>query len=1056
MRKLLLLLMCTCLCIVQSWAQNRTITGKVLNEKGEPVHGASVTIKGMSKGANTDESGIFSLSIPPSAKTLIISAIGYEEQHVSATQASYDVKLKVSEKVLDEVVVQVPYGTQKKTAFTGSEGTITAKSLEKQQLTSITKAIEGLVPGITTTNGGGQPGSTANIMIRGVGSYAASSSPLWVLDGVPYDGGGTTASSNMLSALNMDDIASVTVLKDAAATVLYGSRAANGVIMLTSKKGLKGKASVSLKATQGYMSRGIPEYDRVDPKTYYELMWEATRNNFVYGQNYSFAAAGVAASNQLTDASHLVYDAYNVPGNKLVDPVTGKLDPNAKLLWNDSWSDALYRTAQRQNVNLSISGAGEKNDYLFSLGYLNEDGIVKHSGYKRYNARLNLNTTATTWLKAGLNIDGALANQATVPSGGTTTTNPFYYTRQMGPIYPIYQHNTTTGAVVIDPATGQPALDWGVPSQMGTRPYAGNSNLVGSLALDDRSTKIFNGNANTYLEAKFLNDFTFRTTLGGNYYDTYATTYQNSQHGDADNVKGRSTKTMVRQLSYTFNEVLTWTKVYGDHSIKILAGHENYQLTRNYETATRTGFAFPGSSELDNASVTENAGSNSDKLTIESYFSNANYEYKNRYLFSASFRRDGTSRFYAPNRWGNFYSFGAGWRVTQEDFMKSLTWLNDLKLRTSYGVQGNQNLLNADGTQNYYVYQNLYSAGNNNAGYPGYVPSGLPSPNLLWEGNKIFNVGLDFSILNRRVQGTIEYFNRTSNNLIFPVPVPASTGFVSLNQNIGALVNKGIEVTLGYNAIMKKDWDWRIDVNLTHFKNEFTKLPPGQTEIISGTKKIMVGHSIYDWWIREYAGVDPATGDALFYKDVLDANGKATGQRVLTNNASQASFYYEGSALPKISGGVTNSLRYKNFDLSVLVTFSQGGKFYDGNFQGIMHPGNYGTAWATEITQRWQKPGDITNVPRLQNGVANQDATSTRWLFDASWCNIKNITLSYRLPADWMKKIGMSGIQVFGNIDNVYLFTAHKGMDPQRAFTGVADATYTPFRTVTFGANFNF
>jgi len=1027
---------------LQLLAQTRTISGKITDAQGNGVPNASVAVKGTNVGTTTNANGDYTLNIPSNARTLVISSVGFANQEVTiGSGANISVSLSSDMQELSEVVVSVPYGTVRKTAFTGSEATVSSKSLEKQQVTSVTRALEGLIPGIITTNGGGAPGTNASVLIRGVGSYTSSSSPLYVLDGIPYMGS--------ISALNMDEVESVTVLKDAAATALYGSRAANGVIMIATKKGKKGRSAVSASVRQGFMDRLIPEYDRVSSKDYYELMWEATRNSAYYGpRGLSMEAAGAEASQILTGPNALVYNAYNVPGNQLIDPTTGKINPSATLLWEDSWEDVLYRTAARTNANVTVSGGGDKNDYFLSLGYVNEDGIVKFSGYKRYNARLNLNAAPTTWLKAGLNVDGAVASQKSVPSGGTATTNPFYFTRQMGPIYPVWQRDAS-GGFIIDPATGERQLDWGIPSQMGTRPYAGNSNLLGSLALDDRNTQIFNGNANTYLEATFLKNFSLRATLGTNYYDAYGTTYQNSQFGDADNVSGRSTKSISRQVSYTLNEVLTWNKAFGDHSLRVLAGHENYKLLSNSASATRTGFPFPGTTELATAATAEGSSSSEDRHRIESYFAGANYEFQNKYLASLSYRRDGTSRFHPDNRWGNFYSAGLGWRISQEEFMKSVDWVDELKLRASYGEQGNENI------GDYYAYQSVYNLGWNNVGNPGALVGGLPNPGLVWEGNKTFNIGVDFGLFRNRLQGTIEYFNRISDNLIFAVPLPTSTGQTSINQNIGALKNAGVELQLGFNAIRSRDFNWRVDLNMTHFKNEFTKLPPGQDEIISGTKKIMVGRSIYDFWIREYAGVDASTGEALFYKDVLGTDGKPTGERVLTNNSTQASFYYHGTAIPDFTGGLTNSFNYKGFDLSFLLTFSKGGKFYDQNYQSIMHFGSYGTHWSSDILKRWQKPGDITNVPRVQNAIANQDPISTRYLFDASWLNIKNITLSYSLPASLINRAGISGIQVFGNVDNAYLFTAKKGMDPQRSFAGTSDWSYTPFRTITFGLNVN-
>lgn len=1044
MKKLLLFAACSFI-VTLAFAQ-RTINGKVTDEKGDPIQSASVQVKGTQSGTSTRMDGTYSLVVPASARTLVFSSVDMDPVQVDiGVSNTINAQLKRAITELSTVVVQVPYGSVKKTAFTGSETTVTSKTLEKQQVTSVTKALEGLVPGVIATNGGGGPGNDAALRVRGVGSVNASSAPLYVLNGVPYDG--------EISALSMDDIESVTVLKDAAAAALYGSRAANGVVMITTKKGKKGKATVTASLRQGYMSRAIPEYDMVQPKEYYELMWEGIRNSLVYGaSNLSFTAAGQQASQTLTDVNHLVYNAYNVPGAQLVDPVTGKLNSSAKLLYQDSWEDAVYRVAPRTNVNFSVSGSGDKSDYYISAGYLDEKGTVVESGFKRYNARLSLNTNATSWLSTGLNIDGALSRKDGY-AGGTANLNPFYYTRQIGPIYPVYQYDAS-GNRVKDVATGDDALDWGRPDQMGARPYAGGSNLLGLLRLNQRPQKTFNGNANGYVDIKFLKNFSFKTTAGINYGDGFNTTFQNSQYGDAQGVGGRSTKTSNRQLSITLNEVLSWNKDFGSHSLRVLAGHENYRLQFNQVSGTRTGFPFPGAVELNTAATLEDASSYEDNHRIESYFSGINYSFDQKYLLSASFRRDGTSRFYVDNRWGNFYSVGGGWRISQESFMKNVSWLNELKLKASYGEQGNEDILFTDGTSNYYAYQNLYNLGSNNVSFPGATPAGLPNPLLVWEGNKTMNVGFDFAILKNRLQGTVEYFNRVSDNLLFDVPLPTSTGNASITRNVGSMKNTGIEVTLGYNAVRHKDFDWRVDVNFTHFKNEITKLP--QAEIITGTKKLMVGHSIFDFWIREYAGVDAATGEALFYKDVLDGNGKPTGARTVTNNSTQASLYYKGSAIPKLTGGITNSFRYKEFELSFLLTFSTGSKFYDGNYANLMHFGDYGYSWHTDILKRWQKPGDITNVPKVQNSITNQNPISTRYLFDGSFLNVKNVTLSYALPRDVISRLKIAGAQIYANVDNAWLFNTRKGMDSQRAFNGTSDFTYPPFRTVTMGVNLNF
>jgi TonB-linked SusC/RagA family outer membrane protein len=1042
MRKLLQSLFVLLFFAVTAFAQERTITGTVTSkDDGKPIPGVSVKLKSHNGGAVTDGNGRFSVTGTPKS-ILQFSSIGFQPMEIIVgNQAAINVSLNSDSQSLQEVTIQVPYGTMKKSSFTGSESTVSSATLAKQQVTSFTRALEGLVPGLVATNGGGQPGSNASVLIRGVGSVNASSAPLYVLDGAPYNGS--------ISSLSMDDIESVTVLKDASAAALYGSRGANGVIMIKTKQGRQGKPAVNVSLRNGWTSRGIPEYDRVNSGQYYELMWEATKNRLMNGSTKQTPEqAGINASTVLTGPNGLVYNAYDVPGNQLVDPVTGKLNPNAKLLWNDDWSKVLFRTGKRRDFNFNVSGASDKSDYFISLGYVKEDGITKFTDYERYTARVNVNSQVRDWLKAGINMDGAISDQRYNVATGTATTNPFYYSRMMGPIYPVYQR-TATGDYVVDPVTGKNSLDWGNASQMGLRPYAPNSNLLGSLELDERGGKPTNINANTYLEASFLSDFKFRTTLAATYYDGYTTTFQNSLYGDAQNVSGRSTKENDRELTYTLNEVLSYHKSIGNHNINALVGHENYFFRQNFVSATRTGFPFPGTNELAPAATSEASTSYENNHRIEGYFANVNYQYNSKYLASASYRRDGTSRFYKDSQWGDFYSFGLGWRLSQENFLKGATWIDELKLKGSYGQQGNENL----GT-NYYAWQSLYSLGWNNVNFPGATIGTLPNLDLRWEKNTNSNIGVDFGFFNNRVQGTVEVYNKVSDNLLFDVPLPTSTGITSITKNIGTMSNKGIDLALAVTPVRTSKFDWRIDINLTRFKNKITKLP--QPEIIVGTKKLMVGKSLYDFWIKDYAGVDPANGDALFYKDVLGTDGKPTGERTTTNNISLGSFYYKGSALPDLSGGITNSFRYGNVDLSFLFTFQSGGKFYDGNYASLMHVGSYGTAWSTDILNRWTTPGQVTDVPRIQNALANQSGTSSRFLYDASYLNFKNISLGYNMPKKWANSIGITGGKLFGTIDNGYLWTkGHKGMDPQRSITGVSDYTYPIYRTFTVGLNVN-
>jgi TonB-linked SusC/RagA family outer membrane protein len=1058
MRKITTLLLCMFFGVSSLLAQNRTITGKVTDEKGAPLSGASIQVDGTKIGVVTASDGSFSISVPASAKNINISALDFARQKMAiGGKSNLQIKLENASKEIEAVLVQVPYGTVKKIAFTGSESTVSASQISKQQVTSVTNALDGLIPGIVSTNGGGQPGDGgARIRVRGFGSINASNAPLYVLNGVPYDGD--------ISAISNDDIESVSVLKDAAAASLYGSRAANGVVMITTKKGKKGKLNVSLNVRHGFLSRGIPEYDRLAPKTYYETAWESNRNGLLYAPNSAetVVSAGRSSSENLV-RNVLGYNAYNVKAENLLDPITGKLNPSASLIWKDSWEEELFKKAGRTNVGLSISGAGDKSDFFISAGFLDEKGIAINSGFKRYNFRVNVNSNPLSWLNTGLNLDAAFTQTAYSPGGDGTNNanNPFSFTRSIASIYPVYARDTNTGKLIVDANGysfdygnyGLTTLDPTKAKQRIPRAYLLNTNPIGSNTLDVNANEIVNANANTFLEIKFLENFSFKTSVGMNLYESRYKRYYNKFYGDAAGVGGRTTISSDRSFSLTANQVLNWNKSFSKHNFRMLAGHENYFIKYNFLDATRTNNKYHFLNELDSDSTNEGAASSyEDNLRMESYFSGLNYDFDGKYLFSASVRTDGSSRFSASGRWGTFYSFGLGWRISEEKFMQSVKWVNDLKFRASYGEQGNENL----GTGlNYYIDRQWYASDNNG----GFKPQTIKSnSSVKWEGNRVTNIGFDFSLFNRRLQGTIEYFSRYTTNMLFKVPVSPTSGYLNEYQNVGELNNSGIELSLGYNVIRSKNFDWRIDFNLTSFKNKMISMPKifqDRGGFLNGDKKISVGHSIYDFWLREFAGVDASNGLALYYQNELDASKKETGKRFLTTDPTKASFYYNGSAIPDFTGGLTNSFRFKNFELSCLLSFSYGGKYYDGNYAGLMHSGNLGTAWHTDILNRWQKPGDITNVPRLQAN-SGLDIGSTRFLFDGSYINIKNITATFQLPKSISDRMKISGVNVFASIDNVLYITSKKGNDPQNAFDGSSGSAYTPYRSVTFGFNFRF
>jgi TonB-linked SusC/RagA family outer membrane protein len=1049
MKKILILFVLMLLTSSLVMAQTVPITGTVTSqEDGSAIPGVNVTVKGTTVGAITGIDGKYQISVPANATTLLFSFIGMSDQEILISgRTTINVSLATDLESLDEVVV-VAYGTSRKSAFTGSAEVIKADKLAKIQTASVAKALEGASAGVQVTGGTGQPGSSANIRIRGIGSVNASSAPLYVVDGAPFDGD--------LSSINTNDIESITVLKDATSAALYGARGANGVIIVTTRKGSAGKSTINFKSNVGAVTRAIPEYDRVSIPDYYELMWEGWRNALVNASGYTPENAAALASGGT--ANGIVgklggYNSYNVANDQLVG-LDGKINPNANLLYYDDWNSELDRTGIRQDYNLSLSGGNDKSTYFASLAYLDETGVVNWSDYNRITGRVGATGQVNDWFKMDATLSGSTSMQKGFLATGTYTTNPFYFGRMMGPIYPVYQRDSQ-GNIVVD-GSGDPMYDMGGGSSIyfwegHVRPYAPNSNLIVTLPLDERSTALSSVSARVGAEITFLKDFKLRIS-GNTDMDNYlGTTYQNNKFGDAETVKGRSTKSYTKRNSFTLNEVLTWNKIFGKHSVALLGGHENYLFTRNYVSATRTGFTIP-TTELVAGSVAEGSTSYTDEYSLEGYFFQANYSYADRYYLSGSYRTDGSSRFYKDVRWGSFWSLGGSWRMSEENFMKNISMIDNLKLKVSFGEQGN------DDINNYYGWQSLYTFnGTNNGNFNGALHSQLENRELQWEKNSNLNAGIEFGLFNR-LRGTFEYFQRQSSNLLFSVPLPESTGISSKWANIGTMKNNGFEVQLAFDIIKSNDLVWTFDVNATSYVNEITKMPTGPDgkpqEIISGTKKLSEGHSIFDFWLREYAGVDPTDGSALYYKDIME--GEEVTGRETTKDQNAASYYYTGSAIPKLYGGITNTITWKGISLSALLTYQVGGDMYDGNWASLMHTGAFGSHWSSDILNRWQKPGDVTDVPRLQNAYVAGTAASSRYLTDASFLSLRNAMISYSLPKTLINRIDLQEARIFASGDNLGMLTARKGMDPQQSFGGTADFSYAPSRIISFGLNLTF
>jgi TonB-linked SusC/RagA family outer membrane protein len=1054
-------------------AQTKVISGKVTDNSGA-LPGVSVVIKGTTKGTQTDFDGKYSIQTAV-GDVLVFSFVGMETTTRTVGTANViDVKMSEGALALEEVIV-VAYGTAKKADFTGSATKISSETLAQKPITNITRAIEGNSAGVIVNAGSGQPGAGQDIRIRGFGSVNASSSPFYVVDGSPYTGD--------ISAINMGDVENVTILKDAASTAIYGNRAANGIILITTKKGRKGFSSTSLTITQGMSENGIPEYNRLNAFEYYPMAWESYRNNLSMRTSFPIPqsvandiATGLLPRNAsnlqpylapgqtgtiptYSDISQLLgNNPFNVSSTQIVDN-TGKMNPAAQLMYPEDldWQKYLYRTGKRSSYDLTYNGGADKTDYYVSLGYLNEEGYTIKSDYQRYTGRINVNNQATEWFKTGLNIGGTItkSNQAEGSDGGSSFVNPFYSARLMGPIYPVNQHDPITGLYLYNGS--------GDKIQSETRPIQNGRNSYYENLWNDRIARTNTLFGKTYFEFKFLNDFKFTTNISIDSRNYNYERFDNRFIGDGATA-GRGGRTNSLTKSININQLLNYNKSFGNHNVTALLGHENYDWSYRYLDGFRQGLVVDGQSELVNFTTTNSLTSYIRNYTTEGYFGRFDYNYNSRYYVSGSYRKDGSSKFNKEVRWGDFWSVGLSWRLDQENFMKDNKWFNQLKLKGSYGEVGN------DSGIDYYAYQALYTLGRNNANESGFNISSLANNELTWESNNSFEAGLDFGIKDNRVEGSIVFYHKISDNLLFDVPLPLSTGVNNITKNAGTMFNEGIELTLSADIIKNENFKWNMNLNASTIKNEFTKLPGDKInadgtkyydEIVTGTKKYRTGQSIYDYWLRDWRGVDPADGLSLYKFDEVKTPG--TTERtidgvLMTTNPNNALYHYNGSAIPDLIGAVTNTFNYKNFSLSVLVTYQVGGYTYDSTYANLMHSGSStGQAWHTDILNRWQKPGDITNVPRVDIGQStNISAASDRWLISSTYVNLKSMNLSYTLPKGKAEDWGIKSARVYVSGENLYLDSSRDGLNVQRSFNGTTDYVYSPARIISTGLNLTF
>ena len=948
-------------------------------------------------------------------------------------------ELEPDNEFIDETIV-VAYGVQKKSSFVGAAEQISGEKLQNMSSSNISKSLEGAVAGLQTSSSSGTPGSSANIIIRGLGSVSASQSPLLVVDGVPYEGS--------LNSIASNDIESITVLKDAAANSMYGARGSNGVIIITTKRGTSDRVSVTFDAKVGVNSRGVPAYDVItNPGDYYEMTWESIRNSVYYGGQMSLGQANAYASGALI-RDYLRYNVYKgISDTELIDPTTGKLNPYAyDLKWTDNWNEDVFRNGVRQEYTVTASGGNDNTQAYLSISTLDDEGYVPSSGFNRISVRGKIDQTIGKYINVGLNLaySNTTQNLYNSSEGSGSYSNLFYFGQNIAPIYPIYQYDLETGEKLYD-NNGGDLYDWGE-----NRPYGQLSNPYGQLMTSKNEVISDNISSRGYINIQILKDLKFTANVA---YDVFLDKYDyytTPVGGDAETVNGRGTQQTNRHSALNANQLLNYTPTFGDHSLNILLGHETKSDVSYVLSGQMTNFVDPNNSDFSNAVVYQNLTSNTSEYFLQGIFGRAEYNYANKYYLSASYRMDASSRFAPDKRWGDFWSVGASWNAKQENFLIGVGWLDALRIKASYGTQGNDNI----GVTK--VYEDLYTI-NRIDGEASIVKVFRAAPDVTWEKSDNFNAGFEARLFDR-LSINADFFIKETKDMIYYRPLSPSQGDPATQLvNDMDMKNTGIEFEISADLIKTPNVLWTVSVNGTHYKNEITKLPSDQPQdgYNSGTYWRELGGSLYDFYLPEFAGVDSSTGEALYNVYTESGNkGELTGTTTSATNATNRAT--GKSAIPDIYGGFSTFLSVYGFDFSAAFAYQLGGWTLDSNYASLMGGGTAGTNWHKDIYDRWTPQNTDSQIPRLDNGNLNANQTSTRFLTRASYLSLRNLTIGYTFPKRIAEKIAMQNLRIFLTGDNLWYISARKGLDVRQSFSGETGFTYSALRTVSAGISLTF
>lgn len=1008
------------LCYQPLLAQNKEIKGIVTSaEDGEPLIGATISVKGNeAQGVVTDIEGKYILQIPNSDCTLVVAYLGMKTQELKAPSSGIlNINLEAESMNLDEVVV-TGYGNFSKSSFTGSANTLRADMMKNVPVMTVEQKLQGMTTGVNITSSSGQPGANQSIRIRGMGSFNASQEPLFVIDGVPVTSGSLStggadaaymnnSKTNIMSTLNPSDIENITVIKDAAAASLYGSRAANGVILITTKQGKAGRTQVSLNIAGGFSDAAVDFRPTLSGDQRYELLYEGLYN--------------YALDKQMKSPSEYA-------GQEI-----GKYAYVPELGYTD-WRKELLRTAIHQNYEASVSGGNERTTFYASLGYNSQEGLAKNSSLDRYSARLNMSQKVGKYGEVGANVMFTQMNQEMNEERGSSI-NPFLDV-----------------AMLMNPSMTVRDKDG---NYVGA--YPGTTlNPLRDILTDYNRTRMTRMFSTGYASIEPLKGLKLKETLSYDYTIQKDSRYFNplSAAGPKSGSDAQTSKGFIEYGKLISSTSLNYVHTFNyKHHLDVLAAYE----IESYQTDKASGerSRLPSNSNLvepDNASVLNSFISSTQAYRMLSYLSRLNYDYDDRYYIAGSFRRDGSSRLSPKNRWGNFWSVSGMWHLSNESFMKPIKHiLSDVKIRASYGVNGNQ-------PGSLYGYMGLYTYGQSYMGGFGSYESSLANPNLKWEKNYNLNIGLDLAFLSR-IFLSIEYYNRDTKDLLYSLPISATTGFTNYLSNVGQLNNKGVELELRTINFATPHFNWSTVLNLSHNSNKIISLNGQLEQSIEGTWFIhKVGLPYHTFYVKEFAGVDPQNGDALYYTNTQNADGSYSKE--ITNDISKAQAIPYKSVNPKISGGLTNILNYKQLDLSFTLTYSLGGYSFDKlgtyieNGTTNIYTSKYNLpAYAMD---RWQKPGDQTDVPRFVYNQSASDNNSSRYIHSTDHLRLKNLTLGYTLPREWTRKVMVNKARFYFSGSNLLTWAKWKQYDPETPVNGEVFCEAPPMRTFSFGVQLTF